>query len=47
MVIVITLELKLADGRRQMTIAAIFDEGGNRHHEIAFNHAVQGVNRNR
>ena len=33
--------------RRQMTIAAIFDEGGNSQHEIAFNHAVQGVNRNR
>merc|ERR1712128_302144 len=30
-----------------MTIAAIFDEGGDRKHELAFRHAVQAVNRNR
>jgi len=32
---------------RKMTIAAIFDEGGERAHELAFRHAVQGINRNR
>ena len=32
---------------RKMTIAAIFDEGGDRKHELAFRHAVQAVNRNR
>jgi len=32
---------------KQMTIAAIFDEGGDPKHELAFNHAVQSINRNR
>ena len=32
---------------RQMTIAAIFDQGGDRKHELAFMHAVQSINRNR
>ena len=35
-----------ADTRR-MTVAAIFDEGGESQHEIAFKHAVEAVNRNR
>ena len=33
--------------RRTMRIAAIFDEGSNIQHEIAFRHAVQMVNENR
>ena len=32
---------------RKMTVAAIFDEGEDRRHELAFRHAVQAVNRNR
>ena len=32
---------------RQMTIAAVFDEGGDPKHELAFHHAVQSINRNR
>ena len=32
---------------RKMTIAAVFDEGGGRRHELAFRHAVQAINRNR
>ena len=32
---------------RQMTIAAIFDQGGDRKHELAFSHAVHSINRNR
>ena len=32
---------------RMMTIAAIFDEGGNKQHEIAFTHAVEMINKNR
>ena len=32
---------------KQMTIAAIFDQGGDPKHELAFNHAVQSINRNR
>ena len=32
---------------RQMTIAAIFDQGGDPKHELAFRHAVQSINRNR
>ena len=32
---------------RMMTVAAIFDEGGESQHEIAFKHAVEAVNRNR
>ena len=32
---------------RKMTIAAVFDEGGDRRHELAFRHAVQAINRNR
>ena len=32
---------------RMMTVAAIFDEGGETQHEIAFKHAVEAVNRNR
>ena len=32
---------------RTMTISAIFDEGGEVIHELAFQHAVQVVNRNR
>ena len=32
---------------RTMTISAIFDEGGEEIHELAFQHAVQVVNRNR
>jgi len=31
---------------RHMTIAAIFDEGGDPKHELAFRHAVRGINRN-
>ena len=32
---------------RRMTVAAIFDEGGEGQLEIAFKHAVEAVNRNR
>ena len=32
---------------RQVTIAAIFDQGGDRTHELAFRHAVRGINKNR
>merc|ERR1712128_228427 len=32
---------------RQMTIAAVFDQGGDQKHELAFRHAVQSINRNR
>ena len=32
---------------RMMTIAAVFDEGGNKQHEIAFSHAVEMINKNR
>lgn len=32
---------------KQMTIAAVFDQGGDMKHELAFKHAVQGINRNR
>ena len=32
---------------RQMSIAAVFDEGGDSKYEMAFRHAVRGVNRNR
>jgi len=32
---------------KQMTIAAIFDQGGDPKHELAFNNAVQSINRNR
>ena len=32
---------------RKMTIAAVFDEGGDRKHELAFRHAVRAINRNR
>jgi len=32
---------------QQMTIAAIFDQGGDNKYEIAFRHAVEGINRNR
>ena len=31
---------------QQMTIAAVFDEGGDRKHELAFRHAVRSINRN-
>ena len=34
-------------GPRSMTISAILDEDGDEIHELAFNHAVQVVNRNR
>ena len=32
---------------RQMTIAAIFDQGSDRKYELAFTDAVQSINRNR
>ena len=32
---------------RQMTIAAVFDEGGDPKYELAFKHAVKSINRNR
>jgi len=32
---------------KQMTIAAVFDQGGDPKHELAFNNAVQSINRNR
>lgn len=32
---------------KQMTVAAIFDEGGDRQHELAFKSAVKGVNMRR
>ena len=32
---------------QQMTIAAVFDEGGDRKHELAFRHAVRSINRNK
>jgi len=35
------------EAARKMTVAAIFDEGEDRRHELAFRHAVQAVNRNR
>jgi len=40
---VVTVQAKV----REMTIAAVFDEGGDRKHELAFRHAVQSINRNR
>ena len=33
--------------KRKMTIAAVFDAGGDQKHELAFRHAVQSINRNR
>ena len=32
---------------RQMTVAAIFDQGGDMKYELAFKHAVQMINQNR
>ena len=32
---------------RQMTVAAIFDQGGDMSYELAFKHAVQMINQNR
>merc|ERR1712106_552674 len=32
---------------KQVTIAAIFDQGGDPKHELAFNNAVESINRNR
>ena len=37
----------VAGQTRTMTISAIFDQGGDPKHELAFKHAVQVVNRNR
>ena len=49
--LLLPLLLATAEGQqgmpKQMTIAAIFDQGGDRKHEMAFKHAVQGINRNR
>jgi len=47
MVLTILALVQGKDNARKMTIAAIFDEGGDRKHELAFRHAVQAVNRNR
>ena len=49
-VMVLTSSLALVQGQvaaSKMTVAAIFDEGEDRRHELAFRHAVQAVNRNR
>ena len=46
--VMILLEMSHAQTMpRQMTIAAIFDQGGDPKHELAFRHAVQSINRNR
>lgn len=34
-------------GKKHVTIAAVFDHGGDRKHELAFRHAVRGINSNR
>ena len=48
--VMVMLLLKMSQPQtmpRHMTIAAIFDEGGDPKHELAFRHAVQSINRNR
>ena len=48
--VMVVTSLSLAQSQvdvRKMTIAAVFDEGGDRKHELAFSHAVRAINRNR
>ena len=45
--VVLTMMVPARAMVRQMTIAAIFDQGGDRKHELAFTHAVQSINMNR
>ena len=48
--VMVVTSLSLAKAQvaaRKMTIAAVFDEGGDRKHELAFRHAVRAINRNR
>ena len=50
MLVMVLTSLAMVQGQgaaRKMTVAAIFDEGEDRRHELAFRHAVQAVNRNR
>ena len=45
-----TMAITLVGGQnmpRQMTVAAIFDQGGDMKYELAFKHAVQMINQNR
>ena len=52
-VVVIVLALAMAgmvrgqNMPRQMTVAAVFDQGGDMKYELAFKHAVQMINQNR
>ena len=45
--VVLTMMVPVRAMVRQMTIAAIFDQGGDRKHDLAFTHAVQSINMNR
>ena len=49
-VVMAALALVMVRGQnmpRQMTVAAIFDQGGDMKYELAFKHAVQMINQNR
>ena len=46
-ILVMIMMMERTEANRMMTIAAIFDEGGNKQHEIAFTHAVEMINKNR
>ena len=49
-VVMAALALVVVNGQnmpRQMTVAAIFDQGGDMKYELAFKHAVQMINQNR
>jgi len=50
MLVMATLAIAAVSGQnmpRQMTVAAIFDQGGDMKYELAFKHAVQMINQNR
>ena len=50
MLVMATLAIVAVGGQnmpRQMTVAAIFDQGGDMKYELAFKHAVQMINQNR
>ena len=47
LVVAVVVVLVAGAQARRMTVAAIFDEGGEGQLEIAFKHAVEAVNRNR
>ena len=50
MLVLATLAIVAVGGQnmpRQMTVAAIFDQGGDMKYELAFKHAVQMINQNR